>query len=128
MIQQSVFTPIRISVFYTRAPIGKFPFPPNFFPLQGLTLSPGRPRISNVLESAISRTVRIGAGAKDSQRISGMIVPVCGPVGLADEVCKSVAKVDPLRRDQIGGIELHEEYVTVLFFFFHESFDSLWLV
>lgn len=115
MIQQSVFTPVRISVFYTRAAIGKFPFPPNFFPLPGLTLSPGRPRISNVIEAAISRAVSLGAGAKDSERITGMIVPVCGPVGLADDVSNAVAKVDPLRRDQVGGIELHEEYVLPFF-------------
>lgn len=38
-----------------------------------------------------------------------MIVGVCGPVGLADDVAAAVSGVDPLRRDQIGGVELHEE-------------------
>jgi ferric-chelate reductase len=36
-------------------------------------------------------------------------VGVCGPVGLADDVVAAVAGVDPVRRDQVGGVELFEE-------------------
>jgi len=105
MIQQSVFTPVRISVHYTRAPLGKIPF--KSFP--GLTLSPGRPRIAKVLDAAVSRAVCLGSGAKDSERISGVLVAVCGPAGLGDDVARAVGTIDPSRRDQVGGIEMHEE-------------------
>lgn len=106
MIQQSIFTPVRISVYYTRAPLGKLPFRSH----PGLSLSPGRPRIAKVLDAAISRAVSLGAGAKDLERITGLLVAVCGPVGLGDEVAKAVGVVEPSRRDQVGGIEMHEEY------------------
>ncbi|KAJ3795005.1 hypothetical protein GGU11DRAFT_840764 [Lentinula aff. detonsa] len=109
LVQQSVFTPIRISVFYTRAPIGKFPFPDTFFRSTALTLSPGRPKVSKILETVISKAVSLGSGVKDHEKITGLIVGVCGPVGLADSVTAEVGKVDPLRRDQVGGIEIHDE-------------------
>jgi ferric-chelate reductase len=104
-------------VHYTRAPLGKLPFKSN----PGLTLSPGRPRIAKVLDAAISRAVSLGAGAKDSERITGLLVAVCGPVGLCDDVAKAVGFVEPSRRDQVGGIEIHEEYVFAVFFFFHSG-------
>ncbi|KIK52631.1 hypothetical protein GYMLUDRAFT_963313 [Collybiopsis luxurians FD-317 M1] len=109
LVQQSVFTPIRIAIFYTRAPIGKFPFSDDFFRSTALTLSPGRPKVSKILEACISKAVTLGSGAKDNEAITGMIVGVCGPVGLADSVVAEVGKVDPTRRDQVGGIEVHEE-------------------
>ncbi|KAK0199831.1 ferric reductase like transmembrane component-domain-containing protein [Desarmillaria ectypa] len=108
MIEQSAFTPVRISVFYTRAVIGKFPFPKDFF-FPGLSLSPGRPKLATMFEGAISKTVQLGAGVKDEQGHSGMLVSVCGPTSLADDVAKEVGKIDPLRRDQVGGVEIHEE-------------------
>ncbi|EEB97970.1 hypothetical protein MPER_02608 [Moniliophthora perniciosa FA553] len=46
MVQQSVFAPLRISVFYTRAQTGKFPFKDDFFTRSmWITLSPGRPKL-----------------------------------------------------------------------------------
>lgn len=116
MIEQSVFTPVRISVFYTRAVIGKFPFPKDFFHPR-LTLSPGRPKIATMLESTISRTVTLGAGVKDHEGHTGMLVAVCGPTALADDVATEVGKIDPVRRDQVGGVELHEEYVPSMRYF-----------
>ncbi|KAJ7768301.1 hypothetical protein B0H16DRAFT_1716319 [Mycena metata] len=109
MIAQSVFMRVRISVFYTRAPIGKFPFADSAFPSRHLTLSPGRPRLTTMLENSISRTVKLGAGNKDEQRITGMLVAVCGPTGLADSVADAIAQIEPLRRDQVGGVEVHNE-------------------
>ncbi|KAJ7254638.1 hypothetical protein B0H12DRAFT_1183873 [Mycena haematopus] len=109
MIAQAVFTRMRISVFYTRAPIGKFPFADTAFPSSSLTLSPGRPRLASMLENSISRTVKLGAGNKDEERITGMLVGVCGPVGLSDSVAEAVSQIEPLRRDQVGGVEVHEE-------------------
>ncbi|TFK37001.1 hypothetical protein BDQ12DRAFT_608543 [Crucibulum laeve] len=122
LIQQSVFTPIRISVYYTRAPIGKFPFASDNF-IHGLTLAPGRPRIAKVLESAISRAVSLGAGVKDTVGITGLVVGVCGPVSIADDVAKAVGAIEPLRRDQVGGIEIHEECASsFLFFITHTNY------
>jgi len=109
LIQQSVFTPIRISVFYTRSPTGKFPFSDDFFRSTALTLAPGRPKVSKILEAAISRAVTLGSGVKDEEANTGLIVGVCGPAGLADSVTEEIGKVDPTRRDQVGGIEIHDE-------------------
>ncbi|KAJ7489401.1 hypothetical protein FB451DRAFT_689318 [Mycena latifolia] len=109
LIERSVFTRVRIAVFYTRAPIGKFPFADSAFPTTNLQLSPGRPRLANMLENSISRTVKLGAGRKDDERISGMLVAVCGPTSLADGVAEAVSQIEPLRRDQVGGVEVHEE-------------------
>ncbi|KDR70244.1 hypothetical protein GALMADRAFT_214680 [Galerina marginata CBS 339.88] len=196
LIQQSVFTPVRISVFYTRAPTGKQPAffaatdaspfaasppappsptaddghengnggfvrprpppskrpsspyqspraapqPPSANPrtsvalaLQqqpkapvshfppGLTLAPGRPRLAKFLESALQRAVTLShspphmyssdylANPKDDGRLSGMVVGVCGPVALSDDVVAAVGGLDPVRRDQVGGVEVCEE-------------------
>ena len=168
LVQQSVFTPLRISVFYTRAPTGKQPaffaeasaspfavsalggslsflsqpppcsaaaqaqalresisqalcakplnplpsptYQPIYFP-PGLTLAPGKPRLLKFLEHAITRTVTLGhSNLKDGAlNLTGLIVGVCGPVGMVDEVAAAVSGLDPLRRDQVGGVELHEE-------------------
>ena len=114
LVQQSVFTPLHISVYYTRAAVGKFPFPPDFHHPQ-ISLAPGRPRIAKVIDSTLCRAVSLGSGIKDKERIMGLVVGVCGPVELADDVVKAVGSVEPTRRDQVGGIEVHEEWV--IFFF-----------
>lgn len=75
----------------------------------GLELSAGRPKLGKVLEDAIARTCSLGSGAKDSQKINGVLVGACGPSGLVDDVSEAVGLVDPSRRDQVGGIEMHEE-------------------
>ncbi|KAJ3877964.1 hypothetical protein F5051DRAFT_352795 [Lentinula edodes] len=108
MIQQSVFTPIRISVFYTRAPIGKFPFADDFFRSTSLTLSPGRPKFHKQLEETITRTTALNSSVKGGNTC-GLFVGVCGPVALADGVFAAAGKIDPYRRDQIGGVEVHAE-------------------
>lgn len=108
MIQQSVFTPIRISVFYTRAPIGKFPFADDFFRSTSLTLSPGRPKFHKQLEETITRTTALNSSVKGGNTC-GLFVGVCGPVALADGVFAAASKIDPYRRDQIGGVEVHAE-------------------
>ncbi|KIY52167.1 hypothetical protein FISHEDRAFT_35808 [Fistulina hepatica ATCC 64428] len=125
LIQQSIYTPVTISVHYTRATVGKFPFKErrssskgekynnplesqyNFIP--GLTLSAGRPKILKTLETTLSRAVQLGHTRKDREPLSGVLVGVCGPVALADDVTKAVAWLDPVRRDQVGGVEVHEE-------------------
>lgn len=109
LIEQSAFTPLRISVFYTRAPTGKFPFAPDTFFQPGLTLAPGRPRFSRLIDNAISHAVALGSGVKDDEKITGLVVGVCGPTGLADDVTEAVNDVEAIRRDQVGGIEIYEE-------------------
>jgi len=163
LVQQSVFTPLKISVFYTRAPTGKQPaffaaascspfvasgsalmrsgsspsYPPPFSshsvstqpqPWQpppsssahqqahlppGLTLAPGKPNLLKFLEHTISRAVRpsIGHTKRKGQLLdlTGLVVGVCGPVGLVDDVAAAVSGMDPVKRDQVGGVEIHEE-------------------
>ena len=77
--------------------------------IPGLTLSPSRPRFGKVLDAVISRAVSLGSGAKDAEAITGVIVGVCGPLALGDEVAKAIGGVDVRRREAVGGIELHEE-------------------
>lgn len=103
-----MFTPVKISIYYTRAPTGKFPFSVDLFH-PALTLNAGRPQIAKVLDAVISRAVSLGSGAKDSERITGLLVGVCGPVALGDDVSRAVGRIKPSRRDQVGGIEVHEE-------------------
>ena len=110
LIQQSTRTPLRISVHYTRAadtPPAKDILPP------GLTLTAGRPRIAKVLDAVIARAVSYGSGVKAYMNITGVVVGVCGPVGIGDEVSQAVSAVDPGRRWAAGGIEIHEECVPM---------------
>jgi len=109
LMEESIYTPLKIKVFYTRAPTGKFPFGPETYFHHGLTLAPGRPRFSKMLDSAVSRTVALGSGVKDDEKITGLVVAVCGPTELADDLVKAVNGVEAIRRDQVGGIEIHEE-------------------
>lgn len=39
----------------------------------------------------------------------GVIVGVCGPGGLGDEVARTVGQIDSSNRKAVGGVELHEE-------------------
>ncbi|KAK7039203.1 hypothetical protein VNI00_010108 [Paramarasmius palmivorus] len=115
LVQQSAFAPLRVSVFYTRAPTGKFPFPEGSFRSMRLTLNPGRPRIEGILEDSVARILGTGEKGepqvveKDKDGLNGLLVGVCGPLGLADSVFGAVAKVDGIRRNTVGGIEVHEE-------------------
>lgn len=80
----------------------------------GLDLSPGRPPLSQILSNAIDQTctsnkrdTRTLYGIED--KLSGVVVGVCGPSGLSEEVRRVVGCADPKRRKDVGGIELHEE-------------------
>ncbi|KAF9266857.1 hypothetical protein L218DRAFT_955963 [Marasmius fiardii PR-910] len=116
LVRSSAFAPLRISVFYTRASVGKFPFPEDFFRSTRLSLSPGRPKIDTILEASVGRLVgpdaTLARSEKDRDGLCGMIVGVCGPVQLADGVFEAARRVDGTRRDLVGGIEVHEELVT----------------
>ena len=62
-----------------------------------------------MLDGVVSRAVGLSSGVKDEERITGMVVAVCGPTALADDVVEAVNGVEAIRRDQVGGIEIHEE-------------------
>ena len=62
-----------------------------------------------MLNNAVSRTVGLGTRFKEDEKIAGLVVGVCGPTGLADDVVAAVSGVEAIRRDQVGGIEIHEE-------------------
>ncbi|KAK1221084.1 hypothetical protein PQX77_016131 [Marasmius sp. AFHP31] len=111
LVRSSTFAPLRISIFYTRASIGKFPFPEEFFRSARLSLSPGRPKLDNIMEASVERLVGPDTPATEKGRngLCGLFVGVCGPVQLADSVCDAVRNVDSDRRDKVGGVEIHEE-------------------
>ncbi|KXN80959.1 Ferric/cupric reductase transmembrane component 2 [Leucoagaricus sp. SymC.cos] len=115
LINQSIFTPLRISVHYTRAS-HTIPSVPS---IPGLTFNPGRPRISKIVDYAVSKALSVGAHfdtpeirhptTLDIQEITGVAVGVCGPAELAKDVVDAVGSVDSERRNRVGGIEVHEE-------------------
>ena len=110
---QNSFTVLCISVYYTRAPttpdtlkaLSRLP--------EGLTLSPGRPRIPKSLESVVDRSCALFTKGREKTRgngaLTGVIVGVCGPRSLGEEVKKAAAGVPAKRRQAVGGVEVHEE-------------------
>lgn len=110
---ESQYANVRVSVFYTRAPVGKPAFSEDFFNNPSrFNLSPGRPKIGKILETTVNRCVGLGSALtreKEEEKNCGVIVAVCGPPALADDVTREVHKVEPRRRDQVGGVEVYEE-------------------
>lgn len=106
LIQQSVYAPLKISVHYTRA--SDNPPRKDFLP-PGLTLTAGRPKIARALDAVMSRAVSYGSNVKASMDITGVVIGVCGPTGLGDDVVQVISQVDAGRRWAVGGIEMHEE-------------------
>lgn len=109
MLTRSLYINLKIAVHFTRAPVGKFPVSPEKFTSPGLTLNPGRPNLSKVLDKAISRAISLESVDNGAGQLRGMLVGVCGPVELGDAVADAVGMIEPPRRDQMGGVELHEE-------------------
>ena len=68
-----------------------------------ISLSPGRPEISNILASTIDNTTAV------SSNPHGLVVGVCGPGSLGKHVRDAVGKVNSTIRKKVGGIELCEE-------------------
>ncbi|KAJ7100632.1 hypothetical protein B0H15DRAFT_456421 [Mycena belliarum] len=102
LIEQSAYAQLTIAVHYTKAPAHNMRVKHSVHP--GLKLTAGRPRLIAALEGAVIHATSSGAGER-----CGLIVGVCGPTGLADDVVKAVSHVNPKMRDEIGGIEIHEE-------------------
>jgi ferric-chelate reductase len=113
LIQQAAFTSIRISVHYTRASMMAMDpnkiygyLPPN------ITIMPGRPRFSTILDSVVDRSCALyssGVESRVSDKLTGVVVGVCGPGGLAEDLRKAIGSIDPRRYKAVGGVELCEE-------------------
>ncbi|KIP02275.1 hypothetical protein PHLGIDRAFT_96160 [Phlebiopsis gigantea 11061_1 CR5-6] len=123
------YTSLQISVSYTRC----FANPPphvvkvlQHLPA-GLRVSPGRPKLQNILNSVVDRACALfhrgleddGRRAKpagrsaDSKRAgsrpAGVFVTVCGPQSMAEDLRRVVRSVDPDRRKRAGGVEMFDE-------------------
>lgn len=103
-------------MFYTRASLSEpnklFSYLPS-----SITIAPGRPRFASILSSIIDRSCALftpaGIEGRISDRLSGVVVGVCGPDGFGNEVRKAVGGVDPRRYKAVGGIEMSEESVNL---------------
>jgi len=112
LLQQAVCVKLQISVHYTRASTFNTRKVYAHLPLQ-LAVTPGRPRIGSVIDAAIDHACKLfnssGREHYASDKLSGLLVGVCGPLGLGEEVRKAVGSVDPNRFRKVGGIEVFEE-------------------
>lgn len=92
---------LRVSVFYTRAAARSFEgllLPP------GITLTPGRPNIGNLLDGFVTSMM-------DEGDAHGAFVAVCGPVSLSRDVAHTLRAFDVNSKKAVGGIQFHEECV-----------------
>lgn len=93
---------LRIAVHYTRAT----PFVPEFSLPEHMAIHAGRPDLADVLFGAIG-CVTGGRGGSTAGR--GVVIGVCGPEGLVEEVRKVERAVGHSVRKAVGGVELCEE-------------------
>ena len=107
------YTSLQVTICYTRC----FANPPPHvlkvlqtqLPL-GLRVTPGRPKLQSTLNSVVDRACQLFHGGKEDQGApAGVLVTVCGPQGLSEDVRKAVRGVEPQRRRAAGGVELHDE-------------------
>jgi ferric-chelate reductase len=82
---------------------------------------PGRPGQRNLVSVMENAIVRATSDLNDENmtpphRIpSGMLVGVCGPLGMGNDVVAAVSGIDSKMKTQIGGVEIHQEYVDLCF-------------
>ena len=100
----------QVTVFHTRAAIpartcGAYDLP------AGLTLLTGHPSLSLRLHDLVSRTQQgaLDAGAEAGDGPRGVLVGVCGPMELGEDVRTAIDEVEPDVQRAVGGIELIEE-------------------
>ncbi|PCH37162.1 hypothetical protein WOLCODRAFT_140747 [Wolfiporia cocos MD-104 SS10] len=103
---QSCMTTFRISVHYTRAVTSEDALKPLQRLPAGLSLSAGRPRVTKIIENVVDRVTSFGNG---ESAMTGIMVGVCGPLALGEEVGRAVRRLDNGRKKAVGGVELHEE-------------------
>jgi hypothetical protein len=87
---------------------------PSDLPIRVQVGRPSREDLAEVLEGVITAASGmeniaevVRTNSKDER--SGMLVGICGPQGLANDVRGAVASVQSWRKHHIGGIEIHEE-------------------
>lgn len=93
---------MRITIHYTRA---ASTLPANLSALVGhdrITFEAGRPNITQAVDEVVRRTAAHG-------NAGGVIVGVCGPQPLVEDVWKSERAVGNEMRAAVGGVEVHEE-------------------
>ncbi|EIN12069.1 hypothetical protein PUNSTDRAFT_125114 [Punctularia strigosozonata HHB-11173 SS5] len=96
---------LEISVHYTRASAyqenSKLCLP------YGMSLEAGRPRTTAILESVMAR---LGSDKKCvDTSLSGVVVGVCGPGSLGEEVKDSIGALGIAAMRSVGGVEIHQE-------------------
>ncbi|OBZ77685.1 Ferric reductase transmembrane component 3 [Grifola frondosa] len=100
------FTSLRISIFYTRSPSILDPLESFGILPPGLTISAGRPRMQKMLESVVDRSSALFSHGRERRRgtgaLTGVIVGVCGPAGLGEDVRRAVGGFDPKRRSTVA--------------------------
>lgn len=122
ILSQRTYATVRISVHYTQAGNAQAAmkaFSQNPLP-NDLTLHAGRPKLAQTLASVVDQARSLSMFKKGYRKSDvkgspsnggpcGVIVGVCGPGGLAEDVRKVVGELDPNRRKQVGGVEIHSE-------------------
>lgn len=112
LLQQVVTLNLQISVHYTRASALDTKKVYYHLPPQ-LTIAPGRPRIASVIDSAIDHACKLFTPSvqehRASDKLSGILIGVCGPSGLDEETRKAVRAIDANRFQKVGGIEVVSE-------------------
>ncbi|TFY68805.1 hypothetical protein EVJ58_g796 [Rhodofomes roseus] len=114
---------LRIQVFHTRATSSAEPKPASpsarFLP-QGLTLRSGRPPLESLLSSVVDRILEVHKasdawtprrGAQERSSPSGVVVGVCGPRALGEDVERIVQTFAAReeRAGSVGGVECQVE-------------------
>lgn len=112
LLQQITYASLHISVHYTRASMFNLKKVYGNLPPQ-LTITAGRPKIASVIDTTIDNACKLftpsGREHHASDQLSGVLIGVCGPQGLGEEVRKAVGAVEPRRFTNVGGIEVVEE-------------------
>ena len=112
LLQQAAYVKLLISVHYTRASAFNIRKAYTHLPPQ-LTITPGRPRVGSVIDTAIDHACKLftpsGQEHHASDKLSGLVVGVCGPSGLGEEARKAVRSIEASRFQKVGGIEVVEE-------------------
>lgn len=100
--------PFQVSVFHTRAALPERTCTVRDLPA-GLTLFTGHPTLPLRLRDLVSRTQQAVLNAKEDAKPRGVLVGVCGPMQLGEDVRMSIDMVEPDVQRAVGGIELIEE-------------------
>lgn len=79
---------------------------------RGLNLASGRACLPPILSEFVDRTmITLSQDTGGAGRIQGhgVIVGACGPSSLADDARQAIAALGENERQDIGGVELHDE-------------------